>query len=253
MQRPIDVWNNLAAFWDDFLGEGNAFQKQLIMPITDRLLNVQPGERLLDACCGNGNYSRRLAQQGAKVVAFDGSSIFIDRARQKSSNIEYHVIDATDESQLQKLTPTFDAAVCSMALMDLPMIDPLLRAIHRILKPGGRFVFSVPHPCFSHERVIKTAKLSANNANPEQIFGVEIYDYITPFNELSIGILNQPEPHPIWHRPISLLLKCTFDAGFVLDALEEPTFPSDTSAKNPFSWAKRPEFPPAMICRLMRN
>jgi hypothetical protein len=31
-----------------------------------------------------------------------------------------------------------------MALMDMAIITPLLRALYRSLKPGGRFVFSIP-------------------------------------------------------------------------------------------------------------
>jgi hypothetical protein len=36
-----------------------------------------------------------------------------------------------------------------MALMDIPTIDPLMRALRRLLKPEGRFVFSVQHPAFN--------------------------------------------------------------------------------------------------------
>jgi len=122
--RPEEIWQRIAGFWDRHLGEGNDFQLELIMPVTDRLLALKPGEMVLDIACGNGNYSRRMAKQGARVVALDVAESFIERARQRTAPqdgaIEYRVIDATDEQQLMSLGQNrFDAAVCSMALMDI--------------------------------------------------------------------------------------------------------------------------------------
>lgn len=44
---------------------------------------------------------------------------------------------------------TFDAAVCNMALMDIPDIVPLAEAVPRLLRPNAPFVFSTTHPCFN--------------------------------------------------------------------------------------------------------
>jgi 2-polyprenyl-3-methyl-5-hydroxy-6-metoxy-1,4-benzoquinol methylase len=249
------VWERIALWWDSAIGEGNEFQRELIMPATDRLLAARPGDAVLDAACGNGNYSRRLARAGARVVAFDGSPTFIERARSRAKpedgDIEYLVLDATDESALLSLGESrFDAAVCSMAMMDLPAISPLLCAVRRLLKPGGRFVFSIPHPCFNSSRSRMTAELVEDRGKFSQIHGVHVIEYLRPTAELSSGIINQPEPHYLFHRPMSLLLAECVAAGFVLDGMEEPAFAPGTSAKSAFSWAKRPQIPPAMVVRL---
>jgi len=250
--RPI--WNRLADFWDKALGEGNDFQKHLIMPATDRLLNARLGEVVLDVCCGNGNYARLLAARGVKVVACDGSNVFIDRARARTSgdmSIEYHVTDATSELELLSLgVGRFDAVVISMAVMDLPTIDPVFKAARQLLGPGGRVVFSVSHPCFNSNRPVITADLVEGDDGLRQRFGVQIFDYAQPMEYLSAGILNQPEPHPFFHRPLHVLLASCFAAGFVVDGIEEPTFPPDFPSRNPFSWAKRPNLPPAIVVRL---
>src|SRR6185437_5783802 len=213
------VWERIACWWDSAIGEGNDFQRELIMPATDRLLAVKHGDVILDVACGNGNYSRRLARAGAKVVAFDAAATFIARAkvRTKSADgeIEYLVLDATDEPALLKLGENrFDSAVCSMAMMDLPTISPLLRAMRRVLKPGGCFVFSVPHPCFSSAHARMTAELVEEQGKLSQVFGVHVLEYLQPTTEFSSGIINQPEPHLLFHRPISLLLADCFAAGF---------------------------------------
>jgi 2-polyprenyl-3-methyl-5-hydroxy-6-metoxy-1,4-benzoquinol methylase len=120
-----------ASFWDKMMGEGNAFQRILVGPATERLLEVRQGETVLDVACGNGLFSRRLAELGASVVATDFSETFVELARARTQRagygdaVEYLVADATDEERMLALgEERFDAAVCNMALMDMPVIDP---------------------------------------------------------------------------------------------------------------------------------
>jgi SAM-dependent methyltransferase len=260
---PRAIWTRIAPWWDSALGDGNEFQLQLIMPATDRLLSPRPGQRILDVACGNGNYARRLAAAGAHVTAFDVAPAFLDAARKRSSPptspsphppISYLLADATDEPSVLAVggAGTFDAAVCSMALMDLPTLDPLLRALKTLLKPAAPFVFSLPHPCFNSAHSRMTAELINESGRLEQLYGVTITRYITPTADLSSGILNQPEPHYLYHRPLSLLVSTFAAHGFLLDALEEPTFPAGGSTgKNAFSWKSRPAIPPAIVARVI--
>src|SRR4030095_7271820 len=86
-------WDAKAAFWDERMGEGNAFQRVLIGPASERLLAVRPDELVLDVACGNGVFARRLAHLGARVVATDFSARFLDLARARTTEhadrIEY--------------------------------------------------------------------------------------------------------------------------------------------------------------------
>jgi ubiquinone/menaquinone biosynthesis C-methylase UbiE len=247
------VWDEIAHWWDEQIGEGNDFQKALIMPATDRLLDLQPGQRILDLACGNGNYARRLTRAGAEVTACDFSEAFLECARRRaapdSAPITYLNIDVTNRDQLLSLGEhRFDAAVCSMAMMDMPTIDPLLKAMRTLLKSGGRFVFSLPHPCFNTTDMKFTADLVLYSGQAEQIFGVEIREYLSQRAGLSVGITNQPRPHPFFHRPLSVIFDVCFAAGLVIDGIEEPAYPAG-SGKNVFSWMKRPELPPAIVIR----
>src|SRR3712207_5261132 len=142
------------------MAEGTSFQRGFVGPAAERLLKAQPGETVLDVACGNGVFSRRLAELGAAVVAIDFSEKFVELARARTEEagygdaVEYLVADATDEERMVALgEERFDAAVCNMALMDMPAIDPLMRALHRLLKPEGRFVFSVQHPAFNSNAI----------------------------------------------------------------------------------------------------
>ncbi|HZZ42238.1 MAG TPA: methyltransferase domain-containing protein [Tepidisphaeraceae bacterium] len=257
---PKEIWTRIAPWWDNVLGEGNEFQLQLIMPATDRLLAVRPGDRILDLACGNGNYSRRLARAGANVLAVDVAEPFIQAARRRTTQtdgqIEYRTVDLTDDTTLNQLgsSEEFDAAVCSMALMDLPTLDPLLNRLITLLKPGGRFVFSIPHPCFNSPRVRMTAELINQDGKPEQLYGLTVFSYLDEQADLSFGMLNQPEPHYLYHRPLSLLIRTFAKHGFLLDALEEPSFPTPSGGggKNAFSWKMRPNIPPALVTRMLK-
>src|SRR5687767_3329019 len=93
------IWEQIAPFWDGHV-EAHAAG---VFPVTS-LLEVAPGSRLLDIGCGNGRFSRHAHELGAKVVATDVSSVFVDIARAKSSpEIDYRVVDACDEDALLNL------------------------------------------------------------------------------------------------------------------------------------------------------
>ena len=83
--RTREVWDRLAEWWDDRIGDGNPTQDLLLEPTTERMLELQPGERALDIACGAGRFARRMAALGAEVVAFDHSERFIRRARQRTT------------------------------------------------------------------------------------------------------------------------------------------------------------------------
>src|SRR5262245_40230307 len=118
------AWDTNAAFWDERMGEGNDWHLQLIAPATEKLLEVRPGQRILDAACGNGQFDRRLAELGAEVVAFDQAPAMIERARAHktrfSDRVRFAVADATDAESIRALGGApFDAVVCNQALMDI--------------------------------------------------------------------------------------------------------------------------------------
>ncbi len=87
-------------------------------------------------------------------------SRMIERARARTTEsgdrVEFRVVDCMRADALLSLGERrFDAAVCTMALMDMAAIEPLFTALAKLLKAGGRFVFSVLYPCFNSGRVVQ--------------------------------------------------------------------------------------------------
>jgi len=256
------AWNENAAFWDERMGEGNDFVEILTWPATERLLQLQPGERVLDIACGNGLTSRRMAAMGAEVIAFDFAEEMIAYARQRTAHtaqagpigsVTYQVLDATDEAALLALGERgFDAALCSMALFDMADIAPLMRALARLLRSSGRFVFSAIHPCFNNSRMSQVAEMGERDGKLVTTYSVKVHGYMTPTVAPGEAILGQPRPQLYFHRPLQDLLGAGFAVGFVLDALEERAFPPDhPSGRNPLSWGGNfSEIPPVLVARM---
>ncbi len=251
------IWDAKAAFWDARMGEGNAFQRVLVGPATERLLDVRPGELVLDVACGNGVFARRLAELGARVVATDFSARFLELARARTTEhadrIDYRLVDATGEAQLLALGEgRFDAAVCNMALMDMPVIEPLLRALVRLLTPAGRFVFAVQHPAFNSNDVRFGLEEEDRDGVLVETRYVKVSSYLRLAPGKGAGMPGEPLPHWYFHRPLEELFGACFAAGFVIDGLEEPAFGAEDAHDKPLAWMNYTEIPPVLVARARR-
>lgn len=249
------LWDEKAAFWDENMGDGNLFQNTLIGPSTERLLEVEAGQRILEIACGNGVMSRRIAALGANVVATDFSEEFLEKARARNTkNIEYRLADATEESELLALgeAGSFDSAVCNMALMDMTEIEPLMRSLPKLLVPDGRFVFSVPHPCFNSNATAMLAEMEDDEGDLSTEYSVKISGYLAVPPGKGAGMPGEPNPHYYFHRPMSELLGACFSVGFVMDGIEEPSLGDENRDGGSPSWRNLTDIPPIFVAR-MRN
>ena len=108
------------------------------------------GLRAVDVGCGSGYFAREMARRGARVLGVDISPRMIEHARALEAAeplaIDYRVADAADVASLLP-AGSCDLATSCLALQDMPAPDAVLRAVHAVLRPGGRFVVSVAHPC----------------------------------------------------------------------------------------------------------
>ncbi|HYW28496.1 MAG TPA: class I SAM-dependent methyltransferase [Gaiellales bacterium] len=247
-------WDRNAAFWDEQMGgDGNEFHLTLIRPAVERLLGDVDGRHVLEIACGNGLFARRLAALGATVLATDGSPEMLARARAHgSSGIEYRLLDASDPAELSGLPESgFGAVVCNMALMDMAATEPLAAALPRLLDQGGRFVFSITHPCFNTSGVRLVRELEVVDGEPVERAGVVVTRYATAAVEEGIAIEGQPYKQLYFDRPLHALLEPFFAAGMVLDGIEEPAFPPGARSAS-MKWEMLPEIPPVLVCRLRR-
>jgi 2-polyprenyl-3-methyl-5-hydroxy-6-metoxy-1,4-benzoquinol methylase len=117
------------------------------------LLGPVAGLQVLDVACGHGRITRELARGGARVVGIDLSGALIARALETEQDeqlgIRYLHDDVTVPGSLGNDDRDFDLAVCNFGLSDIDDLDAAIAAVGAALRPGGRFAFSMVHPCFA--------------------------------------------------------------------------------------------------------
>lgn len=125
----------MAQTWDPQAYERNgAFVHGLAAGVLE-WLNAQVGEFVLDLGCGDGQLTQRILATGAHVLGVDASPEMIEAARERGIEAE----QANAES-LPFRDATFDAVLSNAALHWIRDQDAMLAQVHRVLKPGGRFV-----------------------------------------------------------------------------------------------------------------
>lgn len=256
-QETRQAWDANAEVWDAKIGDdGNDFFNILCWPTLASLLNLQPDSHILDIACGNGLTTRRLAENGAHVTAFDFSPTLIEFAKKRLANYQsqtsLHVIDATNEAQLLSLGEhQFDSALSNMALFDMADIEPLFRTLPKLLKPRGAFVFSITHPCFNNASSAHVVEEIDNNGEMQISYAIKTTRYLTPYSARGLALRNQPKPQIYFERPLQYYLNLAFQNGFVLDGFEERAFPPETPQTTPLGWGgKFSEIPAAIVARV---
>lgn len=98
-------------------------------------LNAQPGERILDLGCGDGQLTLRLATTGAKLTGVDASPQMAAAARARGVHADH-----ASAELLPYANASFDAVFSNAALHWVRDHDAMMSEVHRVLRSGGRFV-----------------------------------------------------------------------------------------------------------------
>ncbi|MCQ9353183.1 methyltransferase domain-containing protein [Corynebacterium sp. 153RC1] len=177
-----------------------------------RLLGNAAGKRILEVGCGQAACSAWLANElagtGATVVGFDISRGMLGYAPPSEA-----VLLQADAQALPFRDNAFDIAFSAFgALPFVPDVQAVMADIHRVLVPGGRWVFSVTHPMrwvFPDDPTALTAS----------------YSYFdTEYVETSeSGEILYAE----YHRTFGEWIRTIRDSGFELLDVLEPTWPDD--------------------------
>jgi len=111
------------------------------------LLNLQPGEKVLDIATGTGMAAIAAAQRvapGGRVHGIDFAENMLAKAhfncdKHALDNVDLHLMDA---EQLLFRSNYFDVITCAFGLFFLPDMAAALQHWLRVLKPGGRLIFT---------------------------------------------------------------------------------------------------------------
>ncbi len=175
------------------------------------------GQTVLDVACGEGHWSRTLARSGAIVTGTDLSQALLDIAEARrddaGASLSYLLDDAQTLSRLNEAT--FDGALCVLALMDIPDLAAVFRAVQRVVRPGGWFGIAVTHPCFDGPHA---DWIDAANGDLQRVAS----------SYLSEGRWVSTYPHGVrgqvgaWHRTLSTYVSTAIHSGWTIEHMIEP-------------------------------
>lgn len=133
----------------DFLGEVDfLWCPEGLREADAHLLGDVRDKRILEVGCGAAAAARWLTTQGADVVALDLSTGMLRHAADQNnhSGVPVKLVQA-DATALPFRAESFDLAFTAFGA--IPFVADsaqVMREVHRVLRPGGRWVFSVTHP-----------------------------------------------------------------------------------------------------------
>ncbi|KAJ6004241.1 hypothetical protein N7499_000310 [Penicillium canescens] len=238
---PLASWETFAPSWDEGMGdEGNEYFRFLELPILVKLIGKLEGCNAIDLATGNGLVARWLAQKAASVIATDGAATMIDRAKARTdislygNKISFHRLDVTSQSSWENfmaidnslMNDGFDVITMNMALMDIQDLGPLARSLKILLKPNGCFVATLLHPLFFTSGAARQIVVHEDPETGQRIVdrSIVVSKYLNVAPARQLVLKGETESPYLFHRPLNQLFAPFFQAGLVLDALEETNF-----------------------------
>jgi 2-polyprenyl-3-methyl-5-hydroxy-6-metoxy-1,4-benzoquinol methylase len=164
-QLVKDQWDANSKEWAlQVRGGEDVYRERFLEPAFMSFVGKVDGLDVLDGGCGEGTSSRVLARANARVSAVDLSAEMIANASSFESagplGIEYHQASV---EEMPFPDGRFDLVTCWMALSDMSCYAGAMREFARVLKPGGKLVFCIRHPCYFTSRmaVVRRSKAEA--------------------------------------------------------------------------------------------
>jgi SAM-dependent methyltransferase len=135
----LATWQRGAEPYDRLFG---AVTREAIAPALDSL-DLRPGQRLLDLCCGTGHTVAAALARGVAACGLDLAPAMVERARQVCPPGTFRVGDA---EAIDAEDATFDGICCLFGINHLPDQERAVAEAFRLLRPGGRFAFTMWRP-----------------------------------------------------------------------------------------------------------
>ncbi len=249
--RSSRSWDNVADWYSGWSGpNGSHHHRTFAIPALMALLNPAAGESILDLGCGPGPLAPAVIRHGASYTGLDLSPRLIAAARRHHRKARFVIGNATDVAAAG--LPGIGAFAAVTFLLSLQDIDPLEAAIASAaaaLKPGGRLVILMTHPCF---RIPRQSGWGWDEGRQLRYRRVDSY----------LGRLDIPmQPHGqkgpgmtrSFHRPLSDYFAALAENGLVVDAFREiAASAAEEGRKRAFARADR-EFPLFLAMRAIKR
>ena len=210
-------WEQSSQWYNKLVGkEGHYYHQTVVVPGTLRLLGLKSGDSILDIGAGQGVLARQLPAD-IFYHGVDSSSSLVKsaRAQDKNTRHEYTVADVTKFLPLTKKDFTHATALFSLQNMEHP--EQAIAQVSQHLKNEGKFVFVVNHPCF---RIPRQSGWGISENKQQHRWVTRYMSNMEIPIEMHPG-MRQSEKTWSFHKPLSLYSQYLFQAGFVIEKIEE--------------------------------
>ena len=243
------TYDELAEGYDEITAK--PIREDYEWPAVDELLPPLDDRGVLDAACGDGFYTERFVERGARVVGVDASPEMVERARERFAGrtgddagtaditVPIHEADLTEGLPFLA-DESVDVVVCQLALEHVEDWTTVFETFERVLRPGGRVVVSTSHPIRDYvdaefqtrAHVLSESAAYAAVERVDRDWGDERDEFVVPF----------------YRRPLQAVFEPATDAGLLIERVREPEV-SDAFADAKPEYAEQfREGPPNFIC-----
>jgi SAM-dependent methyltransferase len=210
-----DWWNGWADYFQAEYGDGDVeigIDWGPGAPLGDDLglLGDVDGTRAIELGCGGAQFGIALAERGAAVTGVDVSEAQLAHARENAAErgqeIDFVHASVTDMPSVPD--DAYDLAFSAFAFQWVGDLEACFAEAHRVVREGGRLVFSVDHP-FYKLLDPETREFTASyfGDEPRRVYSEQ-------FDAAMV----------IHRRRISETVSLLTDAGFAVETIREPGY-----------------------------
>lgn len=230
LEDVASEWDALANLRDEQMRSGfDVSFSRVLAPKFEEILGGEDCSMVFDVGCGTGALAERIASRVELLVGVDVSkeSIRIAQSQTATTPKLTFIHDSIQSFADRQAANTFSCAIANMVLMDVLNLCEVVRAVRRVLRPGGGFIFSITHPVYwsVYKGYRQASWFEYKNEIP-----IEAPFTISKDDQGKITTTHV-------HRPLSAY-QCALESnGFTIENFYAPLPDHKTEAKYPRPWS----------------
>lgn len=225
-RQPHTSWDPVANWYDGWMGKnGGQYHRHLAIPLLMRMVKPRPGETILDIGAGQGVLAPYAQEHGMIYTGVDAAPKLIRQARRHHPRATFCLGDARALPRVKELAAEmFDTAVFLLSIQDMDPLDKVLASAAWALRPFGRLVILMTHPCFRIPRQSGWGWDQGRKLRFRRIDGY-LSRLQVPMKQYGRGQTTRS-----YHRPLQAYINGLSACGLMVDRIQE--IPAGDAIKN---------------------
>lgn len=256
MESIKENWEKMAEAYDAFISPEDSFSNAIELPCLLSLIGDVKGKRVLEVGCGAGRLAFHLESGNPeRIDAVDLSEEMIQIAKKaqinRGSNVHFHCGDIGRLAFLED--QSVDCVVASTVFHFVERLDETMFEISRVLRVGGRAVFSLIHPVHSalYPICYDDGVLPSKDAYKLKYQYRDKRAYVQPWIAFNPNI--EDFLCYSYHHTLEDYFKVFSSADLVLEQLREPEPPETWAQSAPSKYHAYKKAPNYLVLQLKKQ